>query len=75
MYSMSFFALSSVWYNFQSFVMENHVYFIAYIVTAGAISFAVTYRMVKYFLNILISNNLLIGCTNRFRVQWKISAL
>lgn len=47
MYSMSFFALSSVWYNFQTFVMENHVYFIAYIVTVGALSFAVTYRMVN----------------------------
>jgi len=47
MYSMSFFALSTVWYNFQTFVMQNHVYFIAYIVSVGAISFAVTYRMVN----------------------------
>ena len=45
MYSLSAYFLTSLWMNVQSYLIDNHVYVLGYLVVSGAISFAVCYRM------------------------------
>ena len=46
-YSLSVYFLTSLWYNMKTYLVENHVYVLGYLVVSGAISFAVCYRMVR----------------------------
>ena len=44
-YSLSVYFLTTLWMNFKTYAMENHVYVLGYLVVTGALSFAFVYRM------------------------------
>jgi len=44
-YSLSVYFLTSLWYNVKTYLIQNHVYVLGYLVASGAISFATCYRM------------------------------
>eukprot|EP00095_Tigriopus_kingsejongensis_P000371 maker-scaffold319_size207808-snap-gene-0.27 protein:Tk00371 transcript:maker-scaffold319_size207808-snap-gene-0.27-mRNA-1 annotation:"hypothetical protein DAPPUDRAFT_308237" len=44
-YSLSIYFLTTLWYNFRSYLIEHHLYVLGYFVVAGLTSFAVCYRM------------------------------
>ena len=44
-YSLSVYFLTSLWLNLKTYLIENHVYVLGYLVVSGAISFALIYRM------------------------------
>ena len=44
-YSLSVYFITSLWMNVKSYLIDNHVYVLGYLVLSGAISFAVCYRM------------------------------
>ena len=46
-YSLSVYMLTTLWYNVQSYLVEHHIYVLAYFVVVGGLSFAVCYRMVS----------------------------
>ncbi len=44
-YSLALYALTSLWYNIKEYLLQNHLYVLAYFVVTGLASFAVCYRM------------------------------
>lgn len=44
-YSLSIYFLTTLWYNFKTYLMEQHLFVLGYFVITGLASFAVCYRM------------------------------
>ena len=43
-YSLSVYFMTSIWFNIKSYLIDNHVYVLGYLVVSGALSFVVCYR-------------------------------